>query len=243
MKKLILILTILSILAVGCNNKNTPTNPTADNNTGNNTGGNTDGGNTSNPQNSKKPLTTIVPSDDKTVKTGTLLADWNGNINSSLINASVANDNTGAAKEYNLLERLYSTTWYQSEEDYDDGRLETEEEFVFFNENSEMVKREYENGIVDGRDEYATLEWIKDIALNVQDDKKSRNACIVRNTEQDRYETDTEYEGYYLVDRDTLYIVDGDTVEEVRRILEDIIAGNTQIYAEDKFVLSTKTLN
>ena len=243
MKKLILILTILSILAVGCNNKNTPTNPTADNNTGNNTGGNTDGGNTSNPQNSKKPLTTIVPSDDKTVKTGTLLADWNGNINSSLINASVANDNTGAAKEYNLLERLYSTTWYQSEEEYDDGRLETEETFIFFDPSSEMVQREYVDGIPDDKDDFSALEFIGDITIPNAQANKDRNACIVRNIEKDGAGFDTGYEGYYLVDRDTLYIVDGDTLSEVERKLDDIIKGNTQRYAEDKFVLSTKTLN
>ena len=104
-----------------------------------------------------------------------------------------------------------------------------------------MVQREYENGIIDERDEYSTLVWVDDVTLNVQDDKKSRNACIVQNKE--RYDNDTEYEGYYLVDRNTLYIVDGDTQDEVKRKLNDIISGNTQRYTEDKFVLSTKALN
>ncbi|MBW5381155.1 hypothetical protein, partial [Brachyspira hampsonii] len=156
MKKIILILSILSVLTVACSNKAS-------------TG----------PASGSKPLTTNVPSDDKTVKDGTPLASWNGSSQVMKINASVSVNNAAAentAKEYTLLERLYSTTWYQSEEDYDDGRLETEEEFVFFNDKSEMVKREYENGIVDGRDDYATLTWIEDIILNVQDDKKSRNA-------------------------------------------------------------------
>ncbi|EKV57145.1 hypothetical protein A966_06745 [Brachyspira hampsonii 30446] len=43
------------------------------------------------------------------------------------INASVSVNNAAAgttAQEYYLLQRLYSTTWYQSEEDYDDGRLD-----------------------------------------------------------------------------------------------------------------------
>ncbi|WP_300758611.1 hypothetical protein [uncultured Brachyspira sp.] len=225
MKKIILILSILSALVVSCNSKNNPTNPALS---------------------GDKPLTTIVPSDDKTVREGTLLADWNGSTQSLAINASVSVNNAAAettATEYNLLQRLYSTTWYQSEEDMDDGRLETEEEFVFFNEKSEMVKREYENGIVDGRDDYATLEWLEDITIPNAQANKDKNACVVKNTEFGKYETDMEYEGYYLVDRDTLYIVDGDTQDEVKRKLDDIISGNTQRYAEDKFVLSTKSLN
>ncbi|WP_234944328.1 hypothetical protein [Brachyspira intermedia] len=72
---------------------------------------------------------------------------------------------------------------------------------------------------------------------------KIKNACIVKNTESGKYENDTEYEGYYLVDRDTLYIVDGDSQDEVRRQLNELIAGNTQKYREDKYVLSTKALN
>lgn len=239
MKKIILILSILSALVVSCNSNNNPTNPALS---------------------GDKPLTTIVPSDDKNVKEGTLLDNWDGRTQSLAINASVkvnntsdnntssANDNTSQGNTqtptgYNLLQRLYSTTWYQSESDYDDGRLETEELFVFFNENSEMVQREYENGIIDERDEYSTLEWIRDVTIPNAQANKDRNACIVRNTEQDRYETDTEYEGYYLVDRNTLYIVDGDNEKEVMEALTDIISGNTQRYTEEKFVLSTKALN
>lgn len=235
MKRIILILSILSALVISCNSKQAPTI-------------------------GDKPLTTIVPSDNKNVKEGTLLSDWDGSTQSLAINASVkvnntsdnntssANDNTSQGNTqtptgYNLLQRLYSTTWYQSESDYDDGRLETEELFVFFNENSEMVQREYENGIIDERDEYSTLEWIRDVTIPNAQANKDRNACIVRNTEQDRYETDTEYEGYYLVDRNTLYIVDGDNEKEVMEALTDIISGNTQRYTEDKFVLSTKALN
>ena len=222
MKKIILIVSILSVLAVACNSKNNPNNPAT-------------------PATGDKPLTVNVPSDDKTVKEGTPLASWDGN--AKLISASVAANNAAAAQEYTLLERLYSTTWYQSEDDYDDGMLETEETFIFFDPSSKMVQREYENGQVDERDEYSELSWVEDITIPNAQANKDRNACIVRNIEKDGAGFDTEYEGYYLVDRDTLYIVDGDTVEDVRRILEDIIAGNTQRYAEDKFVLSTKTLN
>ena len=233
MKRIILILSILSALVISCNSKQAPTI-------------------------GDKPLTTIVASDNKNVKEGTLLSDWDGSTQSLAINASfkvnnTENNNTSSENNntstgntqtptgYSLLDRLYSTTWYQSEEDYDDGRLETEEEFILFNSASEICKREYENGKIDGRDEYSTLIWVEDITLNVQDDKKSRNACIVQNKE--RYDNDTEYEGYYLVDRDTLYIVDGDRIDDVKRKLNDIISGNTQRYTEDKFVLSTKALN
>ena len=220
MKRIILIISILSVFAVACGNKATG------------------------PATGSKPLTTNVPSDDKTVKNGTPLASWNGNSQSITVNASVAGNQAAAAQDgYNLLERLYSTTWYQSEEESDDGRLETEETFVFFNENSEMIEREYENGIIDGRDDYATLQWLEDIATPSTVANKDKNACIVRNTENGKYENDTEYEGYYLVDRDTLYIIDGDNQDEVRRQLNELIGGNTQKYREDKYVLSTKALN
>lgn len=223
MKKIILVLTILaSIAAVSCNSKQAPTI-------------------------GDKPLTTNVPSDDKTKKEGTPLSQWNGSTSSLAINASVAaNNNSGntqTPKEYNLLERLYSTTWYQSESEQDDGRLETEETFVFFNENSEMIEREYENGRIDGRDDYATLEWLEDIATSSTVANKDKNACIVRNTENGKYENDTEYEGYYLVDRDTLYIIDGDNKDEVKKQLNELIAGqNMHKYRDDKYVLSTKAL-
>lgn len=221
MKKIMLIISILSIFAVSCGNKATG------------------------PAMGDKPLTTNVPSDDKTKLEGTPLSQWDdsqANKSITINNASVS-DNTEKTKEYTLLERLYSTVWYQSESDYDDSRLETEEEFVFFNESSEMVKREYENGKIDGRDDYSALEHITDITLTVQDDRKSRNACIVKNIEKDGWGYDMEYEGYYLVDRNTLYIVDGDSADKVKNKLNDLISGNTQRYIEDKFVLSTKALN
>ncbi|CRF31724.1 hypothetical protein BRSU_0329 [Brachyspira suanatina] len=220
MKRIILIISILSVFAVACGNKATG------------------------PATGSKPLTTNVPSDDKTVRDGTPLASWNGNSQSITVNASVAGNQAAAAQDgYNLLERLYSTTWYQSEEESDDGRLETEETFVFFNENSEMIEREYENGIIDGRDDYATLEYIEAVNIPNAQANKDMNACIVRNTENGKYENDTEYEGYYLVDRDTLYIIDGDNQDDVKRQLNELIGGNTQKYREDKYVLSTKALN
>ncbi|WP_028330755.1 hypothetical protein [Brachyspira alvinipulli] len=217
MKRIIFILSIISVLAISCNSNNAPTI-------------------------GEKPLTSNVPSDDKTVREGTPLSQWNdSDANTISVNTLSANTKAAKASEYTLLDRLYSTVWYQSESDYDDGRLETEEEFIFFNSSSEISKREYENGIVDGRDEYSTLRYIKDISIPNAQNNRDRNACIVQNIE--KYDNDTDYEGYYLVDRNTLYIVDGDREDEVQRKLSDIINGNTQKYREDKFVLSTKSLN
>ncbi|PPS20742.1 hypothetical protein [Brachyspira murdochii] len=71
MKKIILILSILSALVVSCNSNQAPTI-------------------------GDKPLTTIVPSDDKNVKEGTLLANWDGRTQSLAINASVKANNTSA---------------------------------------------------------------------------------------------------------------------------------------------------
>ena len=217
MKRIIFILSITSALIISCNSNNAPTI-------------------------GEKPLTSNVPSDDKTVREGPPLSQWNDSdaniisVNSSSVNLRAAN-----ASEYTLLDRLYSTVWYQSESDYDDGRLETEEEFIFFNSSSEICKREYENGRIDGRDEYSTLRYINYVSIPNAQNNRDRNACIVQNIE--KYDNDADYEGYYLVDRNTLYIVDGDREDEIQRKLSDIISGNTQKYREDKFVLSTKSLN
>ena len=219
MKKIILIISILSVFAVACGNKATG------------------------PATGSKPLTTNVPSEDKTVKDGTPLASWNGNSQSITVNASVAGNQTAATQDgYNLLERLYSTTWYQSEEERDDGRLETEETFIFFDPSSKMVQREYENGIPDNKDEFSALQFVTDITIPNAQANKDRNACIVRNIEKEGNGVDTEFEGYYLYNETTLYIVDGDTQSEVEKELTALVANPTR-YVEERFVLSTETLN
>lgn len=160
---------------------------------------------------------------------------------------TLAENTTQENGTFTLLERLYSTTWYQSEEDYDDGKLETNETFIFFNENSEVVEREYENGVLDGEDEYSALTWIADIVVQngsiaQLSGEKSRNACIVKNTEMDD-DRDTDYEAYYLYDANTLYIVDGNNEAQVKRELQDLIkniaSGNQRVYG-DKYILSVK---
>lgn len=199
-------------------------------------------------------VTKNIPSLNKSQKTGT--ANTQSSVSLSVSAQATAQasgdvtlgENTNPESgTYSVLERLYSTTWYQSESDYDDGKLETEETFIFFDPSSKMVQREYENGVLDGRDEYSTLTWIADITVNDGSianlsGEKSRNACIVKNTEKDD-DRDTEFEAYYLSDENTLYIVDGNNESQVIRELEELIkniANNSPRAYGDKYVLSVK---
>lgn len=204
MKKFLLIISIISMAAISCADSN-------------GAGGATE-----------SLVTKNIPSLNKSYKTGT--ANTQSSVSLSVSAQATAQaagdiafveDKNPATGTYSVLDRLYSTTWYQSESDYDDGKLETEETFIFFNENSEVVEREYENGVLDGRDEYSTLTWVADITVpagNVDNltGEKSRNACIVKNTEKDD-DRDTDYEAYYLSDENTLYIVDGNNESQVIR--------------------------
>ncbi|MEI0541158.1 hypothetical protein R4J01_02545 [Brachyspira pilosicoli] len=230
MKKFLLIISIISMAAISCADSN-------------GAGGATE-----------SLVTKNIPSLNKSQKTGT--ANTQSSVSLSVSAQATAQaagdiafveDKNPATGTYSVLDRLYSTTWYQSESDYDDGKLETEETFIFFNENSEVVEREYENGVLDGRDEYSTLTWVADITVpagNVDNltGEKSRNACIVKNTEKDD-DRDTDYEAYYLSDENTLYIVDGNNESQVIRELEELIkniAKNSPRAYGDKYVLSVK---
>lgn len=231
MKKFLLILSIISMAAISCADSD-------------GAGGATEG-----------LVTKNIPSIDKSVREGRANTQNSLSLSVSAQQTSAPTTGTtievtqtteiGTGTTYNVLQRLYSTTWYQSEEDYDDGRLETEETFIFFNENSEVVEREYENGVLDGRDEYSTLQWVADIALTKGnflplEGEQSRNACIVRNTEKDD-DRDTEFEAYFLYDENTLYIVDGDNEAEVSGKLQQLIkdiANNSYKANEDRYLLS-----
>lgn len=230
MKKFLLIISIISMAAISCADSN-------------GAGGATE-----------SLVTKNIPSLNKSVKNGT--ANTQSSVSLSVSAQATAQaagdiafveDKNPATGTYSVLDRLYSTTWYQSESDYDDGKLETEETFIFFNENSEVVEREYKNGVLDGRDEYSTLTWVADITVpagNVDNltGEKSRNACIVKNTEKDD-DRDTDYEAYYLSDENTLYIVDGNNESQVIRELEELIkniAKNSPRAYGDKYVLSVK---
>ncbi|MEI0619805.1 hypothetical protein R4J18_03670 [Brachyspira pilosicoli] len=231
MKKFLLIISIISMAAISCANKD-------------NAGGATE-----------SLVTKNIPSLNKSQKTGT--ANTQSSVSLSVSAQATAQaagtleltetTDTGTGTTYSVLDRLYSTTWYQSEEEYDDGKLETDETFIFFNENSEVVEREYENGVLDGRDEYSTLTWVADIAIKSGnlaslEGNYSRNACIVRNTEMDD-DRDTEYEAYYLADANTLYIVDGKTKEDVstklQQLIKNIDNGSYKVN-EDRYLLSVK---
>lgn len=231
MKKFLLIISIISMAAISCADSN-------------GAGGATE-----------SLVTKNIPSINKSVKDGTANTQNSVSLSvSAQANAQAAGDVTliedknPATGTYSVLERLYSTTWYQSENDYDDGKLETEETFIFFDPSSKMVQREYENGVLDGRDEYSTLDWVADITLTVGDfaplqGEQSRNACIVKNKEMNDNDRDTEYEAYFLYDENTLYIVDGDTEAEVSIELQELIkdiANNSPRAYGDKYVLSVK---
>lgn len=230
MKKFLLIISIISMAAISCADSN-------------GAGGATE-----------SLVTKNIPSINKSVKDGTPNTQSSVSLSVSAQataqaygDVTLVEDKNPATGTYSVLERLYSTTWYQSESDYDDGKLETEETFIFFDPSSKMVQREYENGVLDGRDEYSTLEWVADIAVGSGnlvslEGNYSRNACIVKNTEMDD-DRDTEYEAYYLADEDTLYIVDGKTKEDVSTKLQQLIkniANNSPRAYGDKYVLSVK---
>lgn len=167
-----------------------------------------------------KPVTANIPSTDKTVLEGH--APGTSAVSVSARSAVSARSSAPAAGtpealgtkieikegEYTLLERLYSTTWYRSEKEYDDGRLEEiEEEFLYFDENSRMCKREYENGRPDDT-EYAELEHKNSFRTKASESNDNANACIVLNEEMG--DDDRDVEGYYLPDENTLYVIDGD---------------------------------
>ena len=180
-----------------------------------------------------KPLTENIPSVDKTKLSGGTLSRSAVSVQTAAGTSTGATGelgeeievNTGSTKEYNLLERLYSTTWYRSEDEWDDGKWEErEEEFVYFNRDSSISKREYENGRPDDAD-YAQLKHLESFRTPLIDGNENTdaNACIVENQERDDDDFDVDFEGYYLVNQDTLYIVDGDSKEEIKAKLARLI--------------------
>ena len=177
---------------------------------------------------SGKMLTKNIPSEDKTVKEGRALDS------KSLV--------TRATGDFNLIERLYDTVWFQTEEEFDDGKLETETEFVIFDDKSYIVEREMENGKMEKveADDFAKLTFIKDVLIDGETSPK-RNAVIAKNESTDDGELEMEYEGYWLVDAHNLYIVEGDTQAQAERLLKLVIAkpGAAEFLDTEKYLLST----
>ena len=186
-----------------------------------------------------KMLTENIPSDDKNVREGRALDSTK----------SVTRAEAEDPADFNLIERLYDTVWFQTEEEFDDGKLETETEFVIFDDKSYIVEREMEDGKMEKveADDFAKLEWKTDVALAGETvdltTKKtaSRNAFVAKNTSIDDGELEMEYEGYWLVDAHNLYIVEGDTQAQAERLLKLVIAkpGAAEFLDTEKYLLST----
>ena len=218
MKKFLLIISIISMAAISCSNSADPTN-----------------GNIG--------VSGNVPSIYKNQRNGDSVSSWIGTkagtdqaqATKSISASYQQNQQQAAAEEVDLLSRLYSTTWYQTESDWDDGREETETTFVLFSSDSARLETEYETGERPETDYYTltkVADGTTDTELNTpttlpylendpKKDQADKNAVIVRVEEKG--DDDVEYEGYYLYDRDTLFIVDGERQEEVKQRLQAII--------------------
>ena len=178
--------------------------------------------------NSNKPLTGQIPSTDKEKLEGTKL--------SSRKMEPAADDGT-----YAVWQRLYDTTWYQTEKEFDDGRLDVETEFVFFNSDSSVFEVEVENGRAErpDRDDYAVLKPIRAITHTSDNrtDGNDQNAWIVSKLDG---EGDLEYEAYWLYKEDILYITEGDheseVEEQMKRVMDNLREGNDT----ERYLLSTK---
>lgn len=75
------------------------------------------------------------------------------------------------------------------------------------------------------------MKLVKTVTTTTGVANEDMNACVVQTQEQG--DREVEYEGYYLRDRDTLYVVDGDTADSVEKRLNEIIA-NPDSYQKDK---------
>ena len=221
MKKFLLIISIISVAAISCADKSS-----------------TEG----------KPVSTIAPSADSAVKTGTPIAQWDGknNISASLSGAVAAQAGETTAPTYSLLDRLYTTTWYQSEDDYDDGVVENETTFIFFDNDSKIREVEYENGIQDDPAEYSAVSESAPVGTTAMQgvENSTWNAMVVKTTELG--ERDTDWSLLYLKERDVLYVIELDNANnattakaEGELIVKSIESGTAgTVYNDDKFILS-----
>ncbi|MGL4389246.1 MAG: hypothetical protein ACRCTJ_07635 [Brevinema sp.] len=174
----------------------------------------------------EKLLTINIPSTNRLVKAGTPLSSKTKRVT-----------DLSTKTEYNVIERLYNTTWYQTEKEYDDGKLEYETEFVIFNSSSSVVEREMKNGRMERieRDDYKKLIILSTTIAGITD----LNAAVVQSVDGDG---DKEYEGYWLKDEHNLFIVEGRNKADVQRRLELIIQDpmNSLYFDTEKYLLSTK---
>lgn len=204
----------------------------------------------------KKPLTESIPSINKTVLDGKAVNAQTRQTKQTVAIQDPA-EQGGDADTYNIAARLKDTVWFQSEEDYDDGKIEIETEYIFFSDASEIFEKEVENGITETpeEDDYGTLKFIIDVnsgATEVLTTEIARNAGIVERvtteTDDGRPETELDYIGLYLYDENTLFVVDEDTQVEATTKLTLILnaakAGTitTAMKEEYQYLLSTEAL-
>lgn len=194
---------------------------------------------------SKTALFSIAQSDQTTTSTS---GDTNAITTITPAEDTTANDSKSESeKAYSVLTRLYSTVWFQTEEEQDNGRVETESTFLYFNEDSKVEERELETGEPD-ESEYSIVEIVEGIELVTSqnnDANRDRNACVVKNMEIG--DNDSEYQLYYLKDENTLYVIEltekytktSELQNRAESIIKEIEGNNTVKYNEDKYALST----
>lgn len=226
----------------------------------------------SNTGSSGKPVTKNIPSVNRTEKQGSLklnasktalfsiaaqsdqtTTSTSGDTNAitTITPAEDTTANNSKAKNervYSVLTRLYSTVWFQTEEEQDDGKVETESTFLYFNEDSKVEERELETGEPD-ESEYSTVEIVEGIELvtsqNNGDTNRDRNACVVKNTELG--DNDSEYQLYYLKDENTLYVIEltekynktNELQNRAKSIIRELEGNDASKYNKDKYALST----
>lgn len=223
----------------------------------------------SNTGSSGKPVTKNIPSVNHTVKQGSLslnaskTALFSMTASSNLAAtttsttdittitpaADTATNNNKAENErvYSVLTRLYSTVWFQTEEEQDDGKVETESTFLYFNGDSKVEERELERGEPD-ESEYSIVEIVEGIKLVTSqnnDANRDRNACVVKNTELG--DNDSEYQLYYLKDENTLYVIEltekytktNELQNRAESIIRELEGNDASKYNKDKYALST----
>lgn len=224
----------------------------------------------SNTGSSGKPVTKNIPSVNHTVKQGSLklnasktaLFSMTASPNLAATTTSTtaittitpaadtATNNSKAENErvYSVLTRLYSTVWFQTEEEQDNGKVETESTFLYFNEDSKVEERELETGEPD-ESEYSIVEIVEGIELvtsqNNGDTNRDRNACVVKNTELG--DNDSEYQLYYLKDENTLYVIEltekytktNELQNRAKSIIRELEGNDASKYNKDKYALST----
>lgn len=175
-----------------------------------------------------KPITGQIPSIDKTKLEGTRPAT----------NSRSTSEVT--EKTYPVYQRLYDTTWYQTEKETDDGKLEIETEFVFFNQNSSVFEVEVENGRAErpDKDDYADLTPVKELTYTSENrpDGTDMNAWIVKKLDG---EGELEYEAYWLYTDHILYITEGDTEAQAERLMIAVMNSLREGNDTERYLLST----